>query len=75
MRIIFPAAIALVLVTSFVSGYGSSEASHGLETFQSTASKALQPNSLCGRDERIIFSCPIRRPAKIVSLCASKGTA
>ena len=33
---------------------------------------ALQPNSLCARDERIIFSCPVKRPAKIVSLCASK---
>src|SRR2546421_7716478 len=72
MRIIFPTAIALVLVTSFVSGYGSSDASLGLAMFQSTTSKAMQPNSLCATDERIIFSCPIRRPAKIVSLCASK---
>src|SRR5256886_17197851 len=31
-----------------------------------------QPNSLCARNERIIFSCPVKRPAKIVSLCASK---
>jgi hypothetical protein len=36
------------------------------------APAALQPNSLCARDERIIFSCPIKRPAKIVSVCASK---
>ena len=33
---------------------------------------ALQPNSLCAKDERIIFSCPVKRPAKIVSLCGSK---
>jgi hypothetical protein len=33
---------------------------------------ALQPNSLCAKDERIIFSCPVKRPAKIVSICASK---
>ena len=33
---------------------------------------ALQPNSLCAKDERIIFSCPTKRPAKIVSVCASK---
>jgi hypothetical protein len=33
---------------------------------------ALQPNSLCARDERIIFSCPVKRAAKIVSVCASK---
>src|SRR5213592_2066971 len=32
----------------------------------------LNPGTLCARDERVIFSCPIRRPAKIVSLCASK---
>src|SRR5437016_1934079 len=32
----------------------------------------LQPNSLCVKDERVIFSCPVKRPAKIVSVCASK---
>jgi|SRR5436190_6860852 len=32
----------------------------------------LQPNSLCARDERIIFGCPVRGSAKIVSLCASR---
>lgn len=32
----------------------------------------LQAGSLCGKDEKIVFSCPIRRPAKIVSLCSSK---
>ena len=31
-----------------------------------------QLNSLCAKDERIIFSCPVKKPAKIVSLCASK---
>src|SRR5713226_3228774 len=34
--------------------------------------RALQPNTLCAKDERIIFSCPVKRPAKIVSVCASK---
>ena len=38
-----------------------------------TPGQALQPNSLCARDERIIFSCPVKKPAKIVSLCASKN--
>ena len=33
---------------------------------------ALQPHTLCDRNERVIFSCPIKRPAKIVSICASK---
>ncbi len=36
-------------------------------------SQPLQPNSLCAKDERIIFSCPVKKPAKIVSLCASKN--
>ena len=38
----------------------------------SPQSGALQPNTLCAKDERIIFSCPVKRPAKIVSVCASK---
>ncbi|HEY6046488.1 MAG TPA: hypothetical protein VIU65_07790 [Pyrinomonadaceae bacterium] len=33
----------------------------------------LQPNTLCARDERVIFSCPLRRPAKIVSVCAARN--
>jgi heat shock protein HslJ len=33
--------------------------------------RSLQANSLCGTDEQIVFSCRLRRPAKIVSLCAS----
>lgn len=36
----------------------------------------LQPNTLCARDERVIFSCPVKRPAKlpakIASVCASR---
>jgi hypothetical protein len=41
----------------------------------STASSqisALQPYTLCAKDERIIFSCPVKRPAKIVSVCGAK---
>ena len=38
----------------------------------SSAKSAPQSTSLCAKDERVIFSCPVRRPAKIVSLCASK---
>ena len=29
-------------------------------------------NTLCAKDERVIFSCLLRRPAKMVSVCASK---
>ena len=32
----------------------------------------LQAGSLCERDEKIVFSCSLRKPAKIVSLCSSK---
>jgi len=32
----------------------------------------LQAGSLCEKDEKVVFSCPIKRPAKIVSLCSSK---
>ena len=36
------------------------------------APTAPQPaRSLCEKGEKVIFSCAIRRPAKIVSLCAS----
>src|SRR5258708_10855373 len=31
-----------------------------------------QLNTLCAKDERGIFSCPVKRAAKIVSVCASK---
>lgn len=34
--------------------------------------RALQVNTLCAKTERVIFACVLRRPAKIVSLCASK---
>ena len=30
------------------------------------------PNTLCAKEERVIFSCLLRRPAKMVSVCASK---
>jgi hypothetical protein len=32
----------------------------------------VAPGSLCERDEKIVFSCPLAKPAKIVSLCSSK---
>jgi hypothetical protein len=38
--------------------------------------RALQPNTLCAKDERVIFSCPVKRsaklPAKTASVCASR---
>src|SRR5258708_2469424 len=37
-----------------------------------TASGSLRSNSLCARGEQTIFSCAVKRSAKIVSLCASR---
>ena len=31
-----------------------------------------ETKTLCAADERVIFSCALRQPAKIVSMCASK---
>ena len=31
-----------------------------------------QARTLCAADERIIFSCTLRQPVKIVSVCAAK---
>ena len=46
------------------------------QTRDEPATSALQANSLCAQDEHIIFSCAVKRPAKlpakIVSLCASR---
>jgi hypothetical protein len=60
-------AVALIAVACFCF-VSESESRAAL-----TGGQALQPNSLCARDERIIFSCPVKKPAKIVSLCAAKN--
>jgi len=58
--------IALVLFVSLVLLSSSSELASASQP------RKLQPGTLCQAGERIIFSCPVKRPAKIVSLCASK---
>ena len=58
--------IALVLLVS--CGFFSSSS----EVTSASQPRKLQPGTLCESGERIIFSCPVKRPAKIVSLCASK---
>src|SRR5206468_658634 len=37
------------------------------------ATRTLQPNTLCSKDERTIFACLLKQPAKIVTVCASKN--
>lgn len=39
------------------------------------SSNSSQANSLCAKNEHIIFSCAVKRTAKIVSLCASSDLA
>jgi len=42
------------------------------EVISASQPRTRQPGTLCDKGERIIFSCPIRKPARIVSLCAAK---
>jgi hypothetical protein len=62
--LIFYCASLFVCVLAFVSTHRSAAAPQP---------NRLQAGTLCAKDERVIFSCPTKRPAKIVSLCASKN--
>ena len=59
--------IAMALMMFSVSLFAG-----GGAALQAQSAGELQANSLCAKNERIIFSCPIKRPPKIVSVCASK---
>ena len=59
-----------IILAITLSGLAVS-ASHN-SSIASSQPPGLQPGTLCAKNERIIFSCPVKRPAKIVSLCASK---
>ena len=73
MTRLFIASILLMLLAASLIA-GSFVPSRGSATLSPSpqGAGALQPNSLCAKDERIIFSCPIKRPARIVSVCASQ---
>jgi hypothetical protein len=62
-----PTAIVLFLLISVLVFLSSIEARTA-----AAQKNALQAGTLCAAGERIIFSCPVKRPAKIASLCASK---
>ena len=70
--------ILLIIIALFGSWFASGIADESqtarasFDPFQTAKFGGLQPMSLCAKDERIIFSCPVKRPAKIVSVCASK---
>jgi hypothetical protein len=65
--LLFVLAAVVICFASSVNRSPSSAASTA-----SPQTSARQPNTLCARDERVIFSCLVKRPAKIVSVCASK---
>lgn len=66
-------AIAFAVLITCLAIIELSLGSQHLAALQSqTKSSSLQPNTLCTKDERVIFACALRRPAKIVSVCASK---
>jgi len=62
----------LFLIGGFLIPTRSSHAKGALASPTRTNADELQPNTLCAPNEKIIFSCPVKRPAKIVSLCASR---
>lgn len=64
-------AIIVVLVVALICIAASSAAN--TNTPASVQPNTVQPNTLCAKDERVIFSCPVKRPAKIVSVCAAKN--
>ena len=65
----FPLVLAAIVISIAMSANHSPSSA---APAASPSSIAPQTTSLCAKDERVIFSCPVRRPAKIVSLCASK---
>jgi len=70
-----PIITLLLLMTLTASLFAGGRALSEARKLSLTTAVALQANSLCAKDERIIFSCPIKRPAKIVSVCAAKDLA
>ena len=67
--------IALILLLAGVTASGLStrvEKTAAAPPQTNPVARALQLNTLCAKTERVIFACVLRRPAKIVSVCASK---
>jgi hypothetical protein len=68
-------AIVLVVLGVYLAAVTASESKSALWSrlpVHAGSKLAPPPNTLCAGDERVIFSCPVKKPAKIVSLCASK---
>jgi hypothetical protein len=69
-------AICLFTVVLFALTLGAAGAANSSRVDNETSAGALQPNSLCAKTERTIFSCLSRRTGtqstKIISLCGSR---
>jgi len=68
--------ITACVLTTFVSIYDETQARRPGRTRPAVAvtnsyGNELQANTLCASTERIVFSCAVKRSAKLVSLCAS----
>jgi len=63
---------ALVVLAVCVSANSMIAYSTSTTDIDAGAFAAPPPSTLCTQGERVIFSCPVKKPAKIVSVCASK---
>jgi hypothetical protein len=72
MRVAMMALTILVLAGFLVSESRTALSVTSVPAGASNQLAASQSNTLCAKHERIIFSCPVKRPAKIVSLCSAK---
>ncbi len=60
MRILILSIAIMVLADCFICGErGASQTAAFLSEDTSQPAAALQPNTLCDRNERVIFSCPV----------------
>lgn len=71
--------ILLVVSAVFCAMLAVSGSAFDVRPVVSTANNAiavgqsdLSPGTLCGRDETVVFNCPAKRSAKIISLCSTK---
>ncbi|HKP38458.1 MAG TPA: hypothetical protein VJT71_16485 [Pyrinomonadaceae bacterium] len=67
---------ALLIVGAFVASPSNRSTAGGIGALVQPPLQPkapLQPNTLCAKNERVIFSCRLRQPAKVVSVCAAKN--
>src|SRR5258708_21994948 len=72
---VFSAGVSMVCVAIFaLVGSGVTRRSN-VNSVNSVIESATQPElqrgTLCSKDETVVFSCPAKRTAKIISLCGS----